>query len=307
MIRIEPVPIADRSRALAVLVGASDGARTWARLARFEALLSDSDDSDCRLWWARSLRGPRAVALVCRGPGRTAMTYYGPPVVRGRERGILARLLAEVSAAALSAGACFAQALIRPGSRGHAEVLSRAGFVRLTELIYLRRRLEQRLEEIRTGLTWRTFQPGTEADLARVIEDTYVGSQDCPGLRGLRRMEDVIAGHKSSGVFRPETWWLPALGGECVGCVLANDTPGRDDATEVVYLGVRPSFRGRGYGRAMLRHVLVDSAGRGGKQVTLAVDAQNAPARRLYEKEGFRETDRREVFIRTHVGQGDST
>jgi len=306
MVRIEPVPPADRSRALALLVGASDGARAWGQVARFEALLSGPHGQGCALWWARSLRGPRAVALSCRSPGRTAMIYYGSNPARDRRRRALAQLLRELSAAALREGASFAQVLVRPGSKADAAILSAAGFARLTELIYLRRELNEALEEIDAGLTWPTFRPGTEPELARVIEDTYVGSQDCPGLRGLRRIEDVIAGHKSSGIFRPQGWWLPTLGGECVGCVLVNDSPGRARATEVVYLGVRPAFRRRGCGRAMVRHVLVDSAARGKKQVTLAVDAENSPARRLYEKEGFREVDRREVFVRVTGSEEDS-
>ncbi|WP_101844672.1 GNAT family N-acetyltransferase [Zhihengliuella sp. ISTPL4] len=52
-----------------------------------------------------------------------------------------------------------------------------------------------------------------------------------------------------------------------------------------------PAFRGRGFGRAMLRHLLDDAAARGIRRVSLETgrDAFFAPARAMYAAAGFRE------------------
>jgi len=134
--------------------------------------------------------------------------------------------------------------------------------------------------------------------LERIIEATYVDSQDCPRLRGLRRMEDVVASHKASGIFRPQSWWIAAREGQPVGCVLVNDSAEDKGAAELVYLGVGSAHRRRGYGRAMLRHAMEQARRRGRKRMNVAVDSANAPAVRLYRHEGFRRTDQRDVYIK---------
>lgn len=52
-------------------------------------------------------------------------------------------------------------------------------------------------------------------------------------------------------------------------------------------LSVRPEYRARGIGRALLRAVADEARRIGCCRVTLEVQAENVPARRLYEQEGF--------------------
>jgi GNAT superfamily N-acetyltransferase len=56
-------------------------------------------------------------------------------------------------------------------------------------------------------------------------------------------------------------------------------------------LSVRPEWRGRGVGRALLRAVADWGRGHGCCKVTLEVLDRNAQARGLYESEGFRPPD----------------
>ncbi len=56
----------------------------------------------------------------------------------------------------------------------------------------------------------------------------------------------------------------------------------------VTSLAVCPSFRGRGCGRALLRHVLAAARRRCCGSVVLHVRVSNAPAIALYKAEGFR-------------------
>lgn len=296
MLRIEPVGPGDRGRALALLAGSPGRPSADSGAAHLEALLSGPQASRYKLWWARTLRGGRVAAMTVRNPGRTAMLVYGPA---GRSAGaVLAGLLSELTAAALAEDVSFVQAMLAAGADADVQAFVQAGYVFLAELTYLRRELRRPPEERAASLAWPCFARGDEGRLARIIQETYLGSQDCPALRRLRRIEDVVTGHKSTGLFRPKSWWTPAQGGECVGCVLVNDAAEDAGAAEVVYLGVRPAYRRRGFGRAMLAHALADAWRRGLRRMNIAVDAANTPAVRLYRGEGFRQVDRREVYIK---------
>lgn len=302
MVRIEPVPPASRDKALALLrEGATRGGGRQPT-GYLRSLLAGSPASRCKLWWARTLRGPRAAAMTIRNPGRTASVLYGAG--RSCPGRVLSGLIARASDAVLTEDLAFTQVMLHPARLSDADALLAAGYVRLAELVYLRRDLTQPPQPPEAGeLDFRALAPGEQRRLEEIIEDTYVDSTDCPLLRGLRRMEDVVAGHKSSGRFRPQSWWIPARAGEAVGCVLVNDSADDADAGEIVYLGVRPRFRRRGFARAMLRHALADAFGRGRSRVNLAVDVANAPAVQLYRGEGFRATDRRCVYIKPRPGQ----
>jgi ribosomal protein S18 acetylase RimI-like enzyme len=59
-----------------------------------------------------------------------------------------------------------------------------------------------------------------------------------------------------------------------------------DDRTPKISIGVRPGARGQGVGEKLLR-VLITEAGRRGLGLCLSVRSEN-PARRLYERLGFR-------------------
>lgn len=298
MLRIEPVRPRDLERAVAVLVGDRDPA---GRTAGFLTLLSGPEASRCNLWWVRSLRRAAAAAMTVRNPGQSASVFHSPPRGAATVK-ILTRLLRELTQATLQGGAAFVQALLRPDAQADAQAYLQAGYEFIANLIYLRRGVAGAAEEESGELTWTVLRESSEEELARVIADTYVDSLDCPGLLGVRRMEDVIAGHKSNGILRPDAWFLPSVKGQTVGCVLVNDSAGRNDESEIVYLGVRPAWRGRGFGRAMVRHALAHAAGRRRGQMCLAVDAANTPAVRLYRSEGFREVDRKDVYVRLSGG-----
>jgi GNAT superfamily N-acetyltransferase len=134
-----------------------------------------------------------------------------------------------------------------------------------------------------------------EATLAEIIKASYRQSMDCPALEGVRQIGDVIAGHKASGVYRPESWWIASWSGAPAGCLLLNDNP-ISGAADVVYLGVTPEFRGRGLGRAMLQHAANDIRRRGYGNMTLAVDAANPYALAIYQSVGFKPLFSRDAY-----------
>ena len=253
------------------------------------------------LWWARRWRRCVASALVLSTPGGTGMVFYSPADAPGVDAGALPELVRRITDDALAGGATFVQAMLEPTDRVNAPVARAAGFQVLAELVYLERDLTATPPAPQGGLTWRRYGEFDDKQLIRVIAATYEGSLDCPDLCGVRAMEEVIAAHKNSGIFRPESWWIAENGGEAVGCILVNDVATGAKA-DVVYVGVAPPWRGRGFGREMIEHASAATAERGLHAIALAADARNAPATRIYEAAGFHETARRVAYVRFASG-----
>jgi [ribosomal protein S18]-alanine N-acetyltransferase len=59
------------------------------------------------------------------------------------------------------------------------------------------------------------------------------------------------------------------------------------DEIHINNVAIRPQYRGRGMGTAVMHHVLAEARRLGAKRATLEVRASNEPARRLYERLGF--------------------
>jgi mycothiol synthase len=86
--------------------------------------------------------------------------------------------------------------------------------------------------------------------------------------------------------YDPSLWFLVRDGAE-VAAVVRND-PNRLGGGFVAALGVRPAWRGRGYGRALLLHTFREFQRRGLSRAALVVDAANPTgATRLYESVGM--------------------
>lgn len=252
----------------------------------------------CIFLWARGLDGPAAAAVAVSNPGRTAIVFHCDGGLAQDGQAVMVRLMEELTERAFQRGAGMVQVMLYPAQRGDAGMLEQAGYRRLAELIYLRRSLAAPWQTCPTALEFRPYGQD-DASLAEIIRRTYEDSQDCPGLYGLRAMEDVLASHKASGLFRPQCWWIPHLEGQPAGCILVNDLTWPSGTSEVVYLGVCPEFRRRGLARQMMQRVMEQSRQRGRKQMLLAVDAGNSPALGLYRQEGFLEDDRRVVYIKS--------
>jgi ribosomal-protein-alanine N-acetyltransferase len=68
------------------------------------------------------------------------------------------------------------------------------------------------------------------------------------------------------------------------------------DEAEILSIAVAASRRGKGLARQLLDLNLRRLAGLGARTVFLEVDEANEPARRLYQRAGFREVGRREGY-----------
>ena len=288
-IEVRPARRADASR-LAALHAAPGTGPTAGEMATFhEPAVAD---------FVVAARGDEILG-ACRliaGTGRCANILL--PQLKEWDEALAARLLHAAAAQVhLRNGARLIQALIDPeGPPTLVAALRQAGFEQLAMLAYLRRhvRPEERQTPLPPDLAWRRYWRLRHGQFARTILATYEQSLDCPGLAGLRTVDDAITTHKHTGIFSPRAWNLAMAGGAPVGVVLLNNLQGRGD---VVYLGVAPAARRRGIGRTLVMRAIRDTAAMGLPQVSLAVDVANTPAMRLYEKTGFQETRRRLAYF----------
>lgn len=194
-----------------------------------------------------------------------------------------------------SHGVKVCQAFASPAELPGTAPLLRNGFRHVTQLVFLRRAVHPDRDRLTAGewLDGTRYFPELRDQFAEALLATQTGTLDCPELDLARTPEEVVAGFDLPGGFSP--WHFRAYaGGRAVGLTLTEPSAG---GLEVVYLGVVPDARGRGWGDRLLRQVLHEAARGGIPAVGLSVDARNEPALRLYRRHGFAETDRREVFL----------
>jgi len=98
-------------------------------------------------------------------------------------------------------------------------------------------------------------------------------------MDGLRSMDDVVEGYRKTGVFHPSRWMLLRSDGVDVGVMILADHP-QNDQWELVYLGLTPEARGRGFGQEATAFATRLALGARRSQMVLAVDRRNGPARR---------------------------
>lgn len=316
--RVGPTPIAAQLEAVSVLLTGRRGHHEAAR--EFTATIAQGGMDLSGLWSAsEDEAGLRvtAAAVLLPSPGRSAMLLMSPMKGRGGGRdceATRAALAAGCAGAADPAGVAVVQALLERGAAGEARVLRGAGFTDLADLLFMERDLRPAarkesvgLPNVGAGLTVVMWAEERAGLFARGIEASYEGTLDCPGLLGMRPIEDVMAGHRGSGEFEPHRWVcvVDEKGedeGGAVAVLLVSRIPQRR-AHELVYLGIVPAWRGRGLGRTLVEHAAAVAGAERSRTLLLAVDAANGPACRLYRKHGFRSTARKHAMVRA-VGEG---
>jgi ribosomal protein S18 acetylase RimI-like enzyme len=131
--------------------------------------------------------------------------------------------------------------------------------------------------------------PADAAAILRLIDayarDPRGGGQPLP--QDVReRLVPGLAAHPTSRA------WLAFEGDAAVGvCVgfIGYSTFNAQPLLNIHDLAVLPGQRGRGIGHALLAAAEADARGEGCCKLTLEVLEDNAPARRLYERFGFRD------------------
>jgi mycothiol synthase len=194
-------------------------------------------------------------------------------------------------------GTALAQVLLDEGAPVVELLANRCQFVWLADLIYLQSDLH-RPPAVDPAIDWVSYSVRSHKRFADAILKTYEESLDCPQLNGVRDVEDIIAGHKAAGEFRPDLWQLAVDADGSVLGVAVLAPMQKSGFLEVVYLGVCPEKRGRGIGKILFHRVMSLALQNGLRHLTLAVDAKNTPALRLYYGCGMKRVQLKHALMR---------
>lgn len=233
-------------------------------------------------------------------PGRTALLlcpHEGGP--KPAAAGAITALAHAASAFCATRGVHLVQALVEPGDSLLQQALAPAGLQRMAELFYLHVAAPQNptLPDLPHGISLVAYSPQLHDWFGRTVLATYQQSLDCPALNGRRAVEDILAGHKASGEFDPSTWFLLREGDAALGVLLLSVSL-RNDAMELVYLGLAAGARGRKLGELLMRVALATTSARKLPRLCLAVDSQNTPALKLYYRHGMQRVGSKLALLR---------
>lgn len=192
----------------------------------------------------------------------------------------------------------FAQILIEPDAPPDFVLLRNHGFVPIADLEMRQRWLNEPLAPW-TAPAWTTitYDDSLSARFAEVVERTYDGSLDCPDFTGYRSGTEALESHRAAGVFTPSMWTLFEVDGRDAGVLLI--APQLDQkASELVYTGIVPEFRGRGLGKKIVEYALHLAQNRGDARMCLCVDSSNRYACAIYDAVGLVVEGTRSVWLR---------
>jgi ribosomal protein S18 acetylase RimI-like enzyme len=236
------------------------------------------------------LQAGRVASLWPPQTARDIMAYDGERIAR--------TLLDATCELAGRGGARMIQVLLATDAGLSAERLRSGGFEHAADLLYLVSPTSAfPTTSPEGGLDYAALSPADAARFKEIIERTYRGTRDCPRLNGVRPTAEVIEGYRAVGDFDPANWLIAKDHGTDVGCLILAPHC-KERIYELVYMGVVPEARGRGFGRALARQAQWLARRSGAERLVLAVDAANEPALRGYAAAGFVAWDRRSVFLK---------
>jgi ribosomal protein S18 acetylase RimI-like enzyme len=297
---ILPVEPSDWPQALTILFARFPEEEQAARL---EAALQSVAAGTLRLdglRWALQRGQPVGAALAMEQPD--GITLVWPPIITcGADDAIAVEdaLLTELTREMDRSSAKLGQILFDPAEIDDLGPYVAHGFCHETDLFFMARSLHDPLPDVDLrGLSCEPFDESVNAErFAAALEASYRDSLDCVLLDGLRTGREALASHKLSGRWDAALWRLYQASDGDAAVLLLNDHPDQD-AVELVYFGVTPENRGRGYGRALLCEALALAAARGRGVMFAAVDAKNRYANSIYAEAGFVELAPRKALFR---------
>lgn len=192
-----------------------------------------------------------------------------------------------------------AQALLPAPTSQTINVLRHVGFRHLADLLYMTCESERfpLAAPEPCEIKFEPYETSQRGRMMRLIEETYERTLDCTALNGVRDIDDVINGYQATGQFRPENWQFVRSDGQDVGAVLLAEHP-KAKHWELMYMGLIPDVRGRGWGRQIARYAQWLGRGARIERILVAVDAANTPAAAMYRATGFEIWERRAVYLR---------
>lgn len=283
-------------QALALILGTNGKPAEDEQVSSFLQFASQRGIDLGNLWVLAQSGRPAWAILPVVSPGKTMLLLT--PTVRpgGLDVG---RLIDAVCERFTGSGVHLAQALLDPADDAARAVYTSHGFCEIAELLYLSAFVAGAPAPVPLpkGFSLQTYAPELHTLFARAILASYNESMDCPALNGVRDVEDIMAGHKASGEFDPRFWFLLSETDTARAVLLLTRVP-RSDTAELVYLGLTPESRGRGIGDLMVRYAYWAVRQMGLSSLTLAVDARNVPALKLYYRHGMQRVGSKVALMR---------
>lgn len=307
-LHIELEPLAIDSSTLALAMQCWPEAERAAQLESLR-LLTLSNNGGFLLMSAS--QGEKLVgAILAQQIAGKAATLWPPQLASGEsDPAIAGQLLAHIEQELTGGDTHLCQALLPKGQEQAAATLTEAGYQHPADLLYMTcepNHFPAAAPDF-FGFFLRAFQPGKEAELAQIIDETYISTQDCPSLNGLRSTLDVVFGYQQVGEFRPDRWLIlenfsPHSPPRAAGCLLlARHSPHR--TMELIYVGVTPAFRQQGLGRKLTQHAQWLAAQDQCERLVLAVDAANGPAIAMYSAAGFWAWEERAIWVKDLIAR----
>jgi ribosomal protein S18 acetylase RimI-like enzyme len=296
---------AEFAAAVGILLAGTESGAAHEQVQTFLALASQRGLNLSDLWI--TVHGGRIqwAMLPVVSPGRTMLLLSPPSLPKNVPEQYIAAVVAAACEQHRQNDVHLAQLLLDPAEASLRQAYVRQGFVELAELIYMQREVKKvpSLPSLPSSMQFINYSTQTHDLFAQTITRSYEQSLDCPGLGGLRDVEDVIIGHKGAGDFDPSLWFLLTEDGQSRGVLLLGLAT-HANALELVYLGLTPESRGRGLGEVLMNLALLSVIRKNRAELTLAVDSRNVPAMRLYLRHGLRKFGSRAALIRKLSTEG---
>ena len=201
--------------------------------------------SDGRVLWA---------ALPVVNPGRTVLYFGTSALLMGPNMAAMDLGIEAICRHYETKDVQLAQVLLEPEDEVTIAAYGQHRFERMAELHYLQRSVRRtpRPAGLPGEFRIENYSNQTHDAFAAGIITSYELSLDCPPLNGMRKVEDIVAGHKAAGVFDPNDWFVVLHGNQPIAVLLLSMTH-QLDGMELVYLGLSPAARGKGLGNYLMQ------------------------------------------------------
>ncbi|UYO76053.1 GNAT family N-acetyltransferase [Halomonas qinghailakensis] len=130
------------------------------------------------------------------------------------------------------------------------------------------------------------FAELTPAQQRALVEKVSEGSLDCPELREVLTIDALLAGFYDQAPNAPDNWYQLKHQGETIGVLLLASNP-VTQRWSLQLMGLLPDWRGGGMGKEIIQQAQALASKAEARDITLTVDTQNVPAKRVYAQAGF--------------------
>jgi RimJ/RimL family protein N-acetyltransferase len=168
--------------------------------------------------------------------------------------------------------------------------LERAGFKVEKKKAYVARNLTGELPVPGVAFTYRALADFGRGEFIRLLTAASEGDpfEDADERDPEAEFDELV--EMAADKYDDESWFAAIVDGEVVGVVLPQEFADADAEGTLFYVAILPSFRGRGYGRALHAAGLSMLKDRGLTKYIGSTDTRNEPMLRVFEANGCPQT-----------------